>query len=63
MADKNSESKAKVLSLVHVKTLELEDTVLCVKLSPYGKFIAAALLDSTVKIYFADSFKVRTFPE
>lgn len=55
--DEKSESKAKVLSLIHQKTLKLEDTVLCVKLSPNGKFIAVALMDSTVKMFFVDTFK------
>lgn len=57
ITDEKSESKAKVLSLVHTRTLKLDDTVLCVKLSPNGKFIAAALMDSTVKIFFQDTFK------
>lgn len=56
--DEKSESKAKVLSLLHTRTLKLEDSVLCVKLSPNGKFVAVALLDSTVKIFFVDTFKV-----
>lgn len=55
---RKSESKAKVLSLLHSRTLKLEDTVLCVRLSANGKFIAVALLDSTVKIFFVDTFKV-----
>ncbi|KAB0792110.1 hypothetical protein PPYR_14071 [Photinus pyralis] len=57
IADIKTESKAKVLSLLHKRTLKLEDAVLCVRLSPNGKFVAVALLDSTVKIFFADSFK------
>lgn len=51
-------SKAKVLSVLHTRTLKLDDQVLAVKQSPCGKFIAAALLDSTVKIFFTDTFKV-----
>lgn len=58
ITDESSESKAKVLSLLHTKTLKLEESVLCVKISPNGKFIAVALLDSTVKIFFIDTFKV-----
>lgn len=60
IADEKSESRAKVLSLLHTRTLKLEDSVLCVKLSPNGKYIAVALLDSTVKIFFVDTFKVMT---
>lgn len=58
ITDETSESKAKVLSLLHTRTLKLEESVLCVKISPNGKFIAVALLDSTVKIFFVDTFKV-----
>lgn len=49
--------KPKVLSLLHKNTLKLEEAVLCVKVSPNSKFIACGLLDSTVKIFFLDSFK------
>ncbi|KAG6445882.1 WD repeat-containing protein 3 [Manduca sexta] len=55
--DPTGESKAKVLSLLHTRTLELEEQVLAVKISPNSKFIAVALLDSTVKIFFLDTFK------
>ena len=61
IVDEKSESKVKVLSLVHNRTLKLEEVVICVKLSPNGKFVAVALLDSTVKIFFVDSFKVSRF--
>ncbi|RZC43050.1 WD repeat-containing protein 3, partial [Asbolus verrucosus] len=57
IVDEKSESKAKVLSLLHLRTLKLEDGVLCVRISPNGKFIAVSLLDSTVKIFFVDTFK------
>ncbi|XP_014292016.1 WD repeat-containing protein 3 [Halyomorpha halys] len=50
-------SKAKALSVLHTRTLKLEDPVLSVKCSPCGKLIAAALLDSTVKVFFLDTFK------
>lgn len=55
--DPTGESKAKVLSLLHTRTLELEESVCAVKISPNNKFIAVALLDSTVKIFFLDTFK------
>ncbi|GJQ79396.1 hypothetical protein Trydic_g16255 [Trypoxylus dichotomus] len=57
VTEEKSESKAKVLSLLHTRTLKLDDNVLCVKISSNSKFIAASLLDSTVKIFFLDSFK------
>lgn len=47
----------KVLSLIHKNTLELEENVLTAKISPDNKYIVVALLDSTVKILFMDSFK------
>lgn len=58
----DSESKAKVLSVLHYKTLKLEESVLCVRISPNNRFVCAALLDSTVKIFFLDTFKVRSKP-
>jgi U3 small nucleolar RNA-associated protein 12 len=54
--DSNNEN-TKVLSLIHKNTLELEESVLAVKISPNNKYLAVALLDSTVKIFFVDSFK------
>lgn len=37
----------------------MSDDILCVKYSPDQKFIAASLLDSTVKVFFADTLKAR----
>ncbi|KAG8932945.1 hypothetical protein FRC02_000296 [Tulasnella sp. 418] len=45
------------LALVHVKTLKMTDDVLAVRFSPNGKFLAVALLDSTVKIFYQDTLK------
>ncbi|KAF8316849.1 WD-repeat-containing protein [Clavulina sp. PMI_390] len=45
------------LALVHVKTLKMSDDVLAVKYSPDGRLLAVALLDSTVKVFYADSLK------
>lgn len=56
--DPTGNTRARVLSLLHTRTLELQDAVLCVKVSPNSKFIAVGLLDSTVKIFFLDTFKV-----
>lgn len=55
--DESGTDKNKVLSILHKNTLKLEETVLCVKISPNNKFIAVGLLDSTVKVFFLDSFK------
>jgi U3 small nucleolar RNA-associated protein 12 len=48
---------SKRLSLAHVKTLEMTDDVLCVKYSPDHRLLAVALLDNTVKVFFADTLK------
>ncbi|XP_069680320.1 WD repeat-containing protein 3 [Periplaneta americana] len=53
----NTESKAKVLSVLHTRTLKLEENVLCVRISPNNRLIAVALLDSTVQIFFVDTLK------
>ena len=46
-----------LLSLVHVRTLKMTDDVLSVRYSPNGKFLAVALLDSTVKVFYQDTLK------
>ncbi|KAJ9598232.1 hypothetical protein L9F63_011053 [Diploptera punctata] len=58
ISDKNNtESKAKVLSVLHMRTLKLDESVLVVRISPNGRLIAASLLDSTVQIFFVDTLK------
>lgn len=59
IADPNRKdnSEVKVLSLLHKNVLKLEETVLCVRISRNSKYIAVALLDSTVKIFFLDTLK------
>lgn len=52
-----AENNKRVLSLQHTNTLKLDETVLGVSLSGNGKFLAVALLDSTVKLFFVDSLK------
>jgi U3 small nucleolar RNA-associated protein 12 len=56
----NKDSKAKVLSVLHTRTLKLEENVLCVRVSANSHLLAVALLDCTVKIFFVDSLKVKT---
>lgn len=57
IAASGGQDAAKVLSLLHKNTLKLEETVLSVRISQNGKYIAVALLDTTVKIFFMDSLK------
>ena len=45
------------LQIVHTKTLKLTDDILAVRCSPDGKLIAVGLLDSTIKVFYADSLK------
>lgn len=55
--DSDNQIKAKVLSVLHARTLKLEESVLCVRISPNNRFVAVSLLDSTIKIFFLDTFK------
>ena len=43
--------------MTHTRTLKMTDDVLAVKYSPNGRFVAVSLLDSTVKVFYADSLK------
>ena len=36
------------------RQLEMADDVLCVRVSPDGKLLAASLLDHTIKVYYLD---------
>lgn len=58
MATKGEDERvSKRLSLVHTRTLKLTEEVLCVKVSPDGRYFALGLLDATIKIFYADSLK------
>ena len=46
------------LMLVPVKTLQMSEDVMSVCYSPDQRLLAVSLLDSTVKVFFADSLKV-----
>ncbi|GJE84422.1 WD-repeat-containing protein [Phanerochaete sordida] len=56
-ADSENPHSARLLSLVHVRTLKMTDDVLSVRFSPNGKLLAVALLDSTVKVFYQDTLK------
>ena len=45
------------VSARHVRSLRLADDALCAKVSPDGRFLAVALLDSTIQVFHADSLK------
>ncbi|RPB14395.1 WD40 repeat-like protein [Morchella conica CCBAS932] len=45
------------LRLAHTRTLKVTDDVLSVRYSPNTKLLAIALLDNTVKVFFADTLK------
>ncbi|KAL6500872.1 Dip2/Utp12 protein [Orobanche hederae] len=47
----------KHLTVSSVRNLKMNDDVGAVAVSPDGKYIAVALLDSTVKVFFMDSLK------
>lgn len=51
------DAEASHLSIECSQTLTMTDDVLSVKFTPNGSLLLAALLDSTVKAYFADSLK------
>ncbi|BGP18651.1 hypothetical protein JCM10213_002895 [Rhodosporidiobolus nylandii] len=56
-AENEGAPPVKVLTLAHTKTLKMTDDVLAVKYSPDGKLLAVSLLDSTVKVFYADTLK------
>lgn len=45
------------MKIFHEKTLELNEDVLAVKISPDAKHLAVSLLDNTVKVFFFDTLK------
>lgn len=46
------------LSVKHVRVLQLDEDVLCVRYSPNQKLLAVSLLDCTVKVFYVDTLKV-----
>ncbi|KAJ2782603.1 beta transducin [Coemansia javaensis] len=45
------------MTLAHTKTLQMSDDVLAVRVSPDARLLAVALLDTTVKVFYADTLK------
>ncbi|XP_068602448.1 WD repeat-containing protein 3 [Brachionichthys hirsutus] len=54
---KDSGTGQKRLTVKHTRTLQLDEDVLCVKLSPDHRLLAVSLLDCTVKVFYADTLK------
>lgn len=52
------EKISEAVSIKLKKKLTFDDGVNCVKISPNGIFLAVALMDSKVKIFFVENFKV-----
>ncbi|XVE76106.1 hypothetical protein DITRI_Ditri12bG0146600 [Diplodiscus trichospermus] len=48
---------SKRLTISNVRTMKMNDDVLVVAVSPDAKYVAVALLDCTVKVFFMDSLK------
>jgi len=55
--DEEFSQSSKRLSATHSQTLKMTEEVLSVKFSPDGRLLAVSLLDSTVKVFFADTLK------
>eukprot|EP00299_Pterocystis_sp_00344_P000459 c10125_g1_i9.p1 GENE.c10125_g1_i9~~c10125_g1_i9.p1 ORF type:complete len:932 (-),score=269.10 c10125_g1_i9:1249-4044(-) len=55
--DESYSRETKRLTLLHERTLSMTDDVLAVHITSDGKFLAVALLDSTVKVFYEDSLK------
>ena len=55
--DSEYSTSTRRLTLMHNRTLQMPDEVLCVKYSPNQELIAIALLDSTVKVFYNDTLK------
>ncbi|PNW77485.1 hypothetical protein CHLRE_10g438700v5 [Chlamydomonas reinhardtii] len=56
-AGAGAEGGGRSLRLAHSRTVAMADDVLSVRVSPDGRLLAVALLDATVKVYYADSMK------
>lgn len=53
-----TETVVSQLRFVHTQTLDLNEDVLCVKISPDGKYLAVSLLNNNVQVVFFDTLKL-----
>ncbi|KAG0453300.1 hypothetical protein HPP92_025964 [Vanilla planifolia] len=51
------ETESKQLTVKNLRTLKMNDDVLVISISPDAKYIAVALLDCTVRVFFLDTLK------
>ncbi|KAL8615465.1 hypothetical protein ACOMHN_053801 [Nucella lapillus] len=56
--DEQAQAQRKQLTLIHTRTLKMDDQVTCVSYSPDQRLLAVALLDNTVKVFFVDTLKL-----
>uniref|UniRef100_A0A4W5PIW8 WD repeat domain 3 n=1 Tax=Hucho hucho TaxID=62062 RepID=A0A4W5PIW8_9TELE len=54
---KDKDAAQKRLTVKHMRTLQLDEDVLCVKYSPDQRLMAVSLLDCTVKVFYTDTLK------
>ncbi|XP_055727776.1 WD repeat-containing protein 3 isoform X2 [Salvelinus fontinalis] len=54
---KDEDAAQKRLTVKHMRTLQLDEDVLCVKYSPDQRLLAVSLLDCTVKVFYTDTLK------
>ncbi|XP_078699593.1 WD repeat-containing protein 3-like isoform X5 [Branchiostoma floridae x Branchiostoma belcheri] len=57
ISDEKFFSTSKRLSVSHARSLQCDEDVLGVKYSPDHRLLAVALLDNTVKVFYADTLK------
>ncbi|KAG8728474.1 hypothetical protein FRC12_021726, partial [Ceratobasidium sp. 428] len=55
--EEGSKFIGRIVTVNHIRTLKMTEDVLSVRYSPNSKFLAVALLDSTVKVFFQDTLK------
>ncbi|KAM3935805.1 WD repeat-containing protein 3 [Leptodactylus fuscus] len=55
--DDDGTQSSRRLSVKQTRVLQMDEDVLCVRLSPDGRLLAVSLLDCTVKIFFVDTLK------
>lgn len=55
--DESTEGASKALTLEHKRSLKMPEDVLCIAIDNLGKYIAVGMIDSSIKMFFADTLK------